>query len=255
MIYKFESGLDNSPMYDSPPVQFNNVTHHMLLWDVGLNGMLLMDCEALIDMANILNRTEDAQEISKRHDDLFKRFSQELWDPTNNCFLNKIPGQSFYKRVSPTNFYSMLGKVATNDQVSKMLDLYLTSKDWFCVSNDCTYSLPSISRNDPAFKDQNYWRGRIWAPMNMLTYLSLRRYKGISNVDQVRTKLCEQSKALLLHSWLLYGHIQENYSGITGEGCDVGNADPFYHWGALNGFLNLMEQGYIDGPENPIFKP
>ncbi len=28
-----ESGLDNSPMYDSPPVFFDNeTTHHMMLW-------------------------------------------------------------------------------------------------------------------------------------------------------------------------------------------------------------------------------
>jgi glycogen debranching enzyme len=26
--------------------------------------------------------------------------------------------------------------------------------------------LPSIARNDPAYPDQTYWRGRIWAPMN-----------------------------------------------------------------------------------------
>ena len=34
--------------------------------------------------------------------------------------------------------------------------------------------IPSIARNDPAFYDQNYWRGRIWGPMNFLVYLGLR---------------------------------------------------------------------------------
>ena len=37
------------------------------------------------------------------------------------------------------------------------------------------WALPSIARNDPAFGDQNYWRGRIWAPMNFLVYLALCR--------------------------------------------------------------------------------
>jgi putative isomerase len=36
--------------------------------------------------------------------------------------------------------------------------------------------IPSIARDDPAFKDQNYWRGRIWGPMNYLVYLGLTNY-------------------------------------------------------------------------------
>ena len=36
--------------------------------------------------------------------------------------------------------------------------------------------IPSIARDDPAFKDQNYWRGRIWGPMNYLVYLGLQNY-------------------------------------------------------------------------------
>ncbi len=36
--------------------------------------------------------------------------------------------------------------------------------------------IPSIARNDPAFKDQDYWRGRIWGPMNYLVYLGLDQY-------------------------------------------------------------------------------
>ena len=36
--------------------------------------------------------------------------------------------------------------------------------------------MPSISRDDPAYADQMYWRGRIWAPMNFLVYLGLRNY-------------------------------------------------------------------------------
>ena len=35
---RYESGLDNSPMYDGE--FFNNITHHMTLYDVGFNSML-----------------------------------------------------------------------------------------------------------------------------------------------------------------------------------------------------------------------
>ena len=48
--------------------------------------------------------------------------------------------------------------------------------------------VPSSPRNDPAFKDQNYWRGRIWGPMNFLVYLGLRNY----NLPLARSELREE---------------------------------------------------------------
>ena len=36
--------------------------------------------------------------------------------------------------------------------------------------------MPSIARNVPGSADQNYWRGRIWGPMNFLVYLGMRNY-------------------------------------------------------------------------------
>jgi len=40
------------------------------------------------------------------------------------------------------------------------------------------WAIPAIERDDPAFKDQNYWHGRIWGPMNYLVYLGLGSYDG-----------------------------------------------------------------------------
>ena len=37
--------------------------------------------------------------------------------------------------------------------------------------------------------------------------------------------------------------MHENFNGITGDG-DFGSwSDPFYHWGALSGFISFMEDG------------
>ena len=44
---RFESGLDNSPMYDTPI--FNTVTHQMELADVGVMSMYIADADALAD--------------------------------------------------------------------------------------------------------------------------------------------------------------------------------------------------------------
>jgi glycogen debranching enzyme len=98
--------------------------------------------------------------------------------------------------------------------------------------------LPSIARDDSAFKDQNYWRGRIWGPMNYLVYPGLRNY----DVPQVRRQLAQKSLKLIQQEWHEKGHLHENYSAITGEGDDVTNSDAFYHWGALFGLIEWTEE-------------
>jgi glycogen debranching enzyme len=108
--------------------------------------------------------------------------------------------------------------------------------------------LPSIARDDPAYPEQNYWRGRIWAPMNLLAYLGLRRY----DLPQARADLAGKSRALLLQEWLEHGHVHENYNADTGQGCDVRNSDRFYHWGGLLGTVAMIEAGRLGAPEEPL---
>ncbi len=99
--------------------------------------------------------------------------------------------------------------------------------------------IPSIARDDPAFADQNYWRGRIWGPMNYLVYLGLRNY-GDTEVGQ---EFAGKSYSLFLKEWSEKGHVYENYNAIAGTGDDVYSSDRFYHWGALLAYVEYMEQG------------
>ncbi|MEO6962805.1 MAG: hypothetical protein ABIY90_12590, partial [Puia sp.] len=99
------------------------------------------------------------------------------------------------------------------------------------------YVMPSIARNDPAFHDNDYWRGRIWGPMNFLVYLGIRNYR----LPDARADLVKKSKELLMKSWKKDGSIFENYNSVTGQGDDVNSADAFYHWGALLSFLSILD--------------
>jgi hypothetical protein len=235
----YESGLDNSPMYDDIP--FNEKTHMLELADVGLMGLYLGDCEALSEIADTLGRPSEAAEVRARARGYSAKLA-ELWDDDFGLFLNKRTDTGdFSRRISPTNFYPMLGRVPTQAQAERMVNAHMLNPDEFWGE----WVLPSISRNDPGYPDNDYWRGRIWAPMNFLVYLGLRNYE----LPEARTRLAERSKALLMKSWLEEGHVYENYNADTGEGSDVHNADRFYHWGALLGLIALMEAGRVDAPE------
>lgn len=228
----FESGLDNSPMYDTAP--FDESTGKLLMADVGLLSMYIADCDALAEMADTLGKAREAKELRDRST-LYKTSVRSLWNDQAGMFLNKDlrTGESS-TRLSPTNFYPLLARVATPEQAARMINAHLLNEKEFWGE----WVIPSIARNDPAFKDQNYWRGRIWGPMNYLVYLGLRNYA----TPDVRRQFAQKSLDLFLREWRTNGHVHENYNAILGSGDDIASSDRFYHWGALLGLIQYLEQ-------------
>jgi len=227
-----ESGLDNSPMYDD--AVYNSTTHQLEFADVGLMSLYVADCEALATIADTLDKAAEAKELRQRATRYRTRLAT-LWSPEAGMFLNKdLHSGQFSPRLSPTNFYPLLAKAATPEQAQLMISKHLLNPKEFWGD----HVIPSISRDDPAFRDQNYWRGRIWGPMNYLVYLGLRNYD-----DPATTRaFAEKSYALFLQEWNQNGHVHENYNATSGSGDDVASSDRFYHWGALLGYIQYRQQ-------------
>jgi putative isomerase len=237
-----ESGLDNSPMYDDIP--FDGERHIMKLADVGLTGLYIADCENMAELAKEIGRNDVVAELEERAA-RSKSGLKEMWDDDYGMFCNKRTDTGeFSHRVSPTNFYALFSDEVTQEQAKRMMKEHFYNPDAFWGE----YIMPTIRRDDPAYPDQNYWRGRIWAPTNFLAYLAMRHH----DLTQECADLAQKSKALLLKEWLEHGHVHENYNGTTGEGCDAANSDKFYHWGALLSMIALIDQGYVCGPEQPL---
>ena len=227
-----ESGLDNSPMYDT--ATYAPQSHLLEYADVGLMSMYIADCDALAQIAETLNMPAEATELKERGT-RYRLKLATLWNEQTGIFLNKdLHTGQFSYRLSPTNFYPMLAHAATPAQAKIMLDKHLLNPQEFWGE----WVIPSIARDDPAFHDQNYWRGRIWGPMNYLVYL------GLCNYDDADTRreFAQKSYKLFLKEWSEKGHVHENYNATLGTGDDVASSNRFYHWGALLGYVEYLEQ-------------
>ena len=226
-----ESGLDNAPMYDDTP--FDSARHVLLLQDVGLNALYVRDCQDLAEIAGILGHQAEAEELRARAD-LFAVAMQRLWDDASGLFLNRRTDTgAFEHRLSPTHFYPLIAGIASPTQAKRMIDEHFFNPAEFWGE----WILPSCARNDPAYPEQEYWRGRIWAPMNFLVHLGLQRY----DLPEARRAMVEKSQALLLKEWREHGHVHENYCAETGQGCNAERSDAFYHWGGLLGLIALSD--------------
>jgi len=225
----WESGLDNSPLWDG--VKFNEKHHCLELKDVGLNSLVALDCRCLAELASALAEERVAAEMTEKAQRLEENIGA-LWNNRTKMYLSRHWSGKFSFKLSPCHFYPLTAGIPDPQRALTMAEKHLLNPKEFWGR----YVIPSISRDDPAYKDQQYWRGRIWGPMNFLVFEGLRRYEEL---DDVAEKFAAKSLALLLKEWREKGHVHENYNADTGEGCDVASSDPNYHWGALLGHIAL----------------
>ena len=240
----WESGMDDSPMFEGVP--YDPARGIFEMQDVGLNGLYIADCRALADIADVLGRKVEAGELRLRAEE-FGRQLEALWVPSAGLYLNRRTDTGEASpRVTPTMFYPLIAGVPTLDRATEMVGQHLMNPLEFGGE----YAIPSVSRKDPDFPRQHYWRGAVWPPLNFLVYLGLRNY----NLPAARRELAAKSMAMFLGEWKRKGFISENYSAITGTGDDPRlTSTPFYCWGVM-GIMSFIEEGQMPAPEDPIVR-
>lgn len=226
---KWESGMDDSPMYDD--VLYDSRTYTMNLDDVGLNSLYALDSECLAKIAEILGKEDDKSRFTSDRERI-KRSMQQLWNEQDGIYENRYWDGHFSRRLSPTNFYPMLAGVATPEQAKRMVKEHLlNSREFWGL-----YVIPTIARNDVTFEDQFYWRGDIWGPTNYLVYEGLNRY----GEDEVALQFAEKGYDLFMDDWHAHQYTNEQYYAWGGSA----GGDKHYTWGALLCLIPLEQ--YMD---------
>jgi len=244
---RYESGLDNSPMYDGE--FFNTEIGLMEMYDVGMSSLFVLEADSLMKLAKVIGRDSDAVMLEGRVEAMRKSIAH-LWNDELGIFTNMFVNGTFYPRISPTSFYPLLAKAATDEQADGMMKNWLMSPKHFCISehgdfegnsDDCYWGMPSIEASDEAFPPLGYWRGFVWGPMNQITYWSLQAYDHVESVRTGRKAMCKQMTSLMMSQWNRNRMICENYNPHRNATSCSGNT--YYSWGALNGLISLEEAG------------
>jgi len=134
-----ESGIDNGAAYQGldPVEDFDNVTKRMKQYDVGASALFVVECEALVALAEIVNRTDLVPLLRARSAAVATAMETTMWNEVEGVYENTFYNGTWHKRRMPTAFYPMLSGTLSNERVLAMLPL-LTSPLGFCV-NDTAY--------------------------------------------------------------------------------------------------------------------
>ena len=151
------------------------------LYDVQQSALFVSESVALQQLAKITGGTEGAVALpllKQQSATMAALVNGSLWDDVTGIYRQRDASgnasRGFSPVLSPTSFYPMIAGIPSAAQAERMVADHLTNVSEFCVDpgvefqsetsvqGACPYAIPSISRSDPNFWDNTYWRGRIW---------------------------------------------------------------------------------------------
>lgn len=231
---KNEAAMDNSPMYDE--AVYRKESYMLDMYDVGISGLLALDLECAVRIAEILNRQEEAASLEKEMQKVKKAVHDKLWNDEEKIFANRhLDGR--FGLTSPTSFYPLAAGIADEEQVEACIRHIFDPEEFL---TECP--LIAINAKDPSAKENKYWRGRTWAPQAFWTYVGLRR----NGKDREAHMLAKAALKYFDRHWKNNRRAYENYNPFTGTGNDSVDSNGFYSWTALLPAMWVMEQLSVD---------
>ena len=213
----WESGQDDLPLWDD--VEWDPGREVLAMSAVDLCSYRALDLECLSRIARILGDPAEAARLEGERRRLLAAMNRVLWSDAAGLYLDELPG-GHSLRVAASNFLPLIAGVPSTRQARRMVGVL---RDPARFRGE--WVLPTISRDDPAFDDQQYWRGSIWPPMNYLVLQGLRRY----GFDEFASELAWKGALMFLADRRRTGFCRENFDARTGRG----RGRRFQSWGPL----------------------
>jgi len=227
----WESGQDDLPDWDDVP--FNEETGTLAMNCVDLNSLYALDSWCLAEIASVLNRPLDIERYRAQYERTKALVNARLWNEKDGFYYDRFWDGRFSVHKAASAFYPLLARIPDEARAQRMLKHLLDPRQFWG-----DFIVPSISRDDPAFKpdSQQSWRGAVRPVANYLVYQGLKAY----GLDAVASEFARKSAEMFLRSWESFGLCPENFDSLTGEA----GGDRYQTGGPLAALIAVEE--YLD---------
>ncbi len=222
----WESGMDNAIRFDEATMLKNEGYEDAWSFDqesVDLNAYLALECKLLKKFSSILNIPFDAPDHSEKVADYF------FYDEIGFFFDKRIKDRSFIQELGCEAYTPLWTKVATQEQVNKMMNL-LTDTTKFSTF----IPFPTIAADNPKYNPRGYWRGPIWLDQTYFAVRGLRNYGFHELADQYTLQVFDRLQGLQEGA-----PIHENYGTHTGERLKA----PHFSWSSSHLLMFYADYG------------
>ena len=226
---RLESGEENLPNWDE--AGFNQETGTLTMNCVDLNSLYALDAWCLAQIADFLDRRREYETYLSEYETIKELINKHLWNEKEGFYFDQHWDGRLSSKKAASNFFPLLAKIPDKNMSLRMIRHLLNPEEFWG-----DFVIPTISRDDPSFKDQEQWRGTVMPATNYLVYQGLKAY----HFDAVAAELAKRSSELFLRTWENYQLCPENFDSLTGEA----GGERYQSWGPLFALIGLEE--YLD---------
>ncbi len=225
----WESGQGDLPNWEE--ASFDDSAGTLAMNCIDLNSLYALDAYCLAQIAGVLNIPEDYEAYLREYQEMKDLINSRLWNEREGFYFDRRWDGRFSTRKAASNFYPLIARIPDEKRAALMIRRLLNPKEFWG-----DYVMPSVSRDDPRFKDQQAWRGTIRPPTNYLVYQGLKA----CGLDPVAAEFANKSQGLFLRSYNNFQLCPEDFDSRTGEA----GGERFHSWGPLFALVAIEE--YLD---------
>lgn len=213
------SGIDDYPRCEADIGELN----------VDLISWMGVMTRAMLKIAQLLDRDDDAKKYKQRYDAIIKNIDTIHWSEEENMFCDVTVDDEdedvFECHDGYVSIMPFIHKLISNSDTKKLTAVIESLNDKERLWSE--YGIRSLSKKDPNFHtSEDYWRGHVWINLNYLTLEALYHYGSQQDVDadvrnilnQTYTRLRENIVNNVYNEYDRTGYAWEQYNEETGSG-------------------------------------
>ncbi len=188
-----ESGMDNSPRFDSATQ----------LDATDFNSFLALECEILAEFADALCFQNEKAYWEQKHTTICNAINSILWNEDSQFYVDfDLSTQKQSPILASSGFLPLICGAPSPAQASALVE-HLNNPKTFKTP----LPVPSISQCSKPFYSKDMWRGPVWININWLIAYGLARYGFKKEAD----KLLKQTTDAIEKEYNCFGTIFEFY--------------------------------------------
>ncbi len=224
-------GMDNQPRLTKG---YNPAFSHGHMSWIDATMQQIYAGNLLIEMAQIVNRMEDVEDIKEELSGLSTFVNSKMWDSKENFYFDRYRDGSLSKVKTIGAYWALLANVIPEKDKKNFL-AHLSDTTEF----NRPHRIPTLSADNPYYDPNGgYWLGAVWA---MTNYSVLRGLTKIG-ADSLAYEIANNHVRNVIEIFKSSGIVWENYSPEYQAGSGKVN---FVGEGGLTGTAILLE--YIFG--------
>lgn len=198
---------------------------------VDLNCYLVRELDAMVEIANALNRPEEAAGFAAHAAALRAKINEVFWDEEDGFYYDRSERTGKLNKIkSIAGFIPLWIGAAPADRAERLVKEHLLNPDEFWIK----YPVATWSKSEPDYYQERKggecsWMGATWIPTNYMIFRGLLRYGYTDAAHELADKTFE----LVVSE----ADLREYYNGETGSGQGLG---PFWGWSSL-GYIMKAE--------------